>query len=253
MSDHLYANEFFIERQKRTQRAAEIIVPIIIDIFNPNSVIDFGCANGIWLAEFKKLGIQEILGIDGYMNNEELLLISENDYLLHDLEDPFEPNHKFDIALSLEVAEHLEPNKSTVLIDSLINSSDIIVFSAAIPFQGGVNHKNEQWPDYWKNIFSSRNYIAVDIIRNMIWSDDSIPVWYKQNILCFINKSHNKILEFYNLQSEVLQNRSLSIVHPDLYISKINRISKLEEKIKKYQPLVIVKKIINDFRKKFLP
>lgn len=249
MNNNSYSNEFYIKRYERTKRAAEIITPIIIDLFDPISVIDYGCANGIWLAEFKNLGVDEILGIDGYMFNKELLQIPEKSFIFHDLNKPFEPKHKYDVAISLEVAEHLDINKSDIFINSLIASSDIIIFSAAIPYQGGLNHKNEQWPNYWIRKFSDHGYFTLDLIRNMIWSIEDIPVWYRQNILCFI---HNSCYENYkkeNLKTEYLQHEKLSVVHPELYISKIKQIKNLEKKLQSKSIFSRVKNIINKNRK----
>lgn len=245
MSNKSYDNNYYIERYERTKIAAEIIVPIIIDLFNPSSVIDYGCANGIWLSEFIASGISEIIGIDGHMVNRELLKIPEDSFLLHDLEKPFQPQHKYDVAISLEVAEHLDISKSDIYINSLTNSSDIIIFSAAIPYQGGTNHKNEQWPEYWIRKFSEHGFFVLDLIRNIIWTNRLIPVWYRQNIFCFIKESLQEVYKKENLRSEYLHNEKISVVHPDLYMVKIRQIENLENRTKFKNIFLKIKKIFD--------
>ena len=176
MNNNHYDKSFFLRRQEYTQRAAEVIVPIIISIFGPSSVIDYGCANGIWLSEFVKLGIKDIFGVDGNKFSRDELLIPEESFQVHNLEEKYIVKRKYDLAMSLEVAEHLRPETSDLLIESLTNASNIVVFSAAIPYQGGVNHINEQWPEYWAEKFGQRGYVALDMIRGRIWTNKDIPV-----------------------------------------------------------------------------
>ena len=63
-------------------------------------------------------------------------------------------NRKFDLVLSLEVAEHLPSECAEAFVESLVNLGPVILFSAAIPYQGGENHVNEQWPEYWVGVLS---------------------------------------------------------------------------------------------------
>jgi hypothetical protein len=128
---------------------------------------------------------------------------------------------KFDLVLSLDVAEHIPPQCAETFVNSLINLGPIIVFSAAIPFQGGVNHVNEQWPEYWAKKFQERGYIAIDCIRKKIWKSEKVEWWYAQNILVF---ARNDCLEDHPALKQEFENTfssQLSIVHPYLYEMKI--------------------------------
>lgn len=65
--------------------------------------------------------------------NKELLYVSESIFYAHDLTKPLHLNRRFDLALSLEVAEHLPKKSAEIFVDTLCKLSDTIIFSAAIP------------------------------------------------------------------------------------------------------------------------
>lgn len=196
--------------------AASIIVPEILKIFNPKSVIDIGCGIGTWLKVFKESGITDILGVDGSYVNPELLLLETKEFIENDLEKGFFLNRKFDLALCLEVAEHISIEASDIIVDSLTQLSDNIIFSAAIPNQGGDNHINEQWPKYWKQKFQNKGFYFYDIFRNKYWDNNSIEWWYRQNMF-LISK-----IEFPDFKKEPI----LNYIHPELFEKKIFELNK---------------------------
>ena len=92
---------------------------------------------------------------------------------------------RYDLAISIEVAEHIEPGNAEEFVRLLTGLSDTVLFSAAIPGQGGTGHVNEQWPEYWAALFRASGYGAMDCLRTKIWDDAQIPFWYRQNCLIF--------------------------------------------------------------------
>ena len=70
-------------------------------------------------------------------------------------------------------------------ITALTNASDIVLFSAALPGQGGSGHLNEQPLPYWVRKFWRRGYIPLEPIRPYIARDASIFPWIRQNIVAF--------------------------------------------------------------------
>ena len=112
----------------------------------------------------------------------------------------------FDLVQTLEVAEHLDEASADTFVDSLARHGDTILFSAAIPGQGGTHHVNEQWPSYWAEKFARAGYTAYDVIRPRIWADPQVQVWYRQNMLLF---ARSRVFEG-------AQPR-LDLVHPDLW------------------------------------
>lgn len=141
------------------------IVPELVSILNPKSVVDFGCGLGTFLYCFKKEGVKEVLGIDGPWVNKELLFkyLTPNEFKEYNLEEKIILGKKFDLVISLEVAEHLSENSADIFVSNLIDAGEMIVFSASIQYQEGQNHINEHWPDYWEQKFLNHGYEMHDI------------------------------------------------------------------------------------------
>ncbi|OQY71296.1 MAG: hypothetical protein B6D44_13220 [Ignavibacteriales bacterium UTCHB2] len=198
-------------------KAAEEILPLILQYIKPSSVVDVGCGIGTWLKVFSDYIGDDYLGIDSYFINKELLFIPQNKFRPHDLRTPFKIERKFDLALSLEVAEHLPESSADIFIDSLSNLSDNILFSAAIPNQGGQNHLNEQWPEYWIKKLEQRDFRCFDIIRPLVWDNPNVDLWYKQNILFFSRTKNN-----FDAVIKPSSNK-YSIVHPEMFQIFVDR------------------------------
>jgi SAM-dependent methyltransferase len=216
------------EKEHNTNAAAEI-VPFLMGIFQPKSVLDIGCGIGTWLYEFKKSGVPNVLGIDIPYVDKNLLskYLKENEFQVTDLSKPFNLEKKFDLAISLEVAEHLPENAAHSFVHSIIQHTDIMVFSAAVPFQEGQNHINEQWPEYWEEIFNSEGYIAYDFIRDEFWDNEKIDIWYRQNIILYAKPGLVELQHF-----EPAKGR-LSKIHPSLYVSRMKKLKHTQIKLKK--------------------
>ena len=107
-----------------------------------------------------------------------------------DLRKPFKHEGRFDLAVSVEVAEHLPYERAPTFVRDLAQASDIIVFSAAAPFQGGERHMNEQWPEYWAILFRRQGYVCFDLFREQCWASDDVESWYAQNVLLFVKAGH---------------------------------------------------------------
>jgi SAM-dependent methyltransferase len=217
---------------------AKIIVPEIMSMTEtrPHSVIDVGCGVGAWLKVFKDLGVTEVLGIDGDYIPNKMMMIEKNEFYPQDLKQDISLNKKFDVAISIEVAEHINKKYASNFIKNLTNLSDIIVFSAAIPKQGGTHHVNEQWPTYWIKIFNKLNYEAFDVIRpKILWRTDVYEIC-KQNIFVIVNKNSkhfNYFKKFYPpflddmvIVSKLIfvRNRPLSFRIPHLFRKHILKI-----------------------------
>lgn len=205
--------------------SAKEIVPLIIELLRPESIIDFGCAIGTWLNEFKKTGkVNKILGIDGDWVDEKDLLISKDEFYKFDLEKDITPylHDKFDLVMCLEVAEHISKKSENILINNLVSLSDVIMFSAAIPNQGGDYHVNEQWQSYWINKFHHKGYICIDCIRPQIWDNKRIMYCYKQNVFIFVK--NNKPNYINKLEKEKQRNDVCfkNIIHPEAYADCLN-------------------------------
>ena len=183
-----YSTEFHLAIQSGSRRSASVVLPIVRDLVHPSSVIDVGCGLGSWLAVFSELGVPTIHGVDGPYVDTANLEIPRDAFTAVDLARPLALGRRFDLAMSLEVAEHLPPEAAPVFVQTLVRLAPVILFSAAIPGQGGVQHLNEQWPEYWIGLFAAHQYVPVDAIRPKIWNDERVEWWYRQNAVIFVHR-----------------------------------------------------------------
>src|SRR5688572_1327578 len=114
--------------------SAKEIVPTVMDLVKPRSVVDLGCGVGGWLAAFMKAGVEDVAGYDGEWVHLEDLLIPQNCFHRHDLSKPLPVERVFDLAVSVEVAEHLQAECALPFVQTLTKFSNVVLFSAAIPF-----------------------------------------------------------------------------------------------------------------------
>lgn len=206
--------------------AAREVVPVLLKLFNPRTVIDIGCGTGTWLKVFEELGIEKFIGIDGDYVNKELLLISNEKYIAKNLEYSFSIDENFDLLLCLEVAEHLSESRAESFIKNLTNISDTIIFSAALPGQGGQGHLNEQFPGYWIKIFNKLNYEAFDILRPLFWNNSNVDWWYRQNLLVFRRNT---------CDSPLNQQEINTLIASELYKKTLDEICNLNDEIQRVE------------------
>jgi|LWDU01.1.fsa_nt_gi SAM-dependent methyltransferase len=214
-----YKKYFHKDRHKKTIYSANTILSILLNrLSGIESVIDVGCGTGTWLSVLQKKGIKDIQGVDGNWVDLSLLSIDKDYFKQVDLTQELKIHTKYDLAISLEVAEHLDFIHAKNFVSTLAKLSDYILFSAAVPLQGGNHHVNEQWQDYWVNLFNDEGYAVYDFIRPVIWNDDKIPFWYKQNILFFARIDNLQNENKFDRYLESGSSMPLNAVHPDLHI-----------------------------------
>jgi hypothetical protein len=217
-----YSQEFYNTRHEKTIYSANTILSILLGrIPAIDSAVDLGCGVGTWLSVLQEKGVNDIKGLDGNWVDQNLLVIPRTCFEQVDLSKLVRLPQTYDLAISLEVAEHLPSDHAERFVASLTQLSDFVLFSAAIPFQGGTNHLNEQWQHYWVELFGDQDYVVHDFIRPKIWNDNQIPVWYRQNILFFSRRQKSADVPL----DSVARGASLmllDVVHPDLYLNKIN-------------------------------
>jgi hypothetical protein len=167
--------------------SAQIVLPHVFSLWRPRSAIDVGCLFGAWAAECRRLGVQDVLGVDGDYVDRSALRIPNGLFVQHDLTQPLRLTRRFDLAISLEVAHYLPEQRAAGFVADLCTMAPVVLFSAAIPYQGGTGHVNEQWPAYWAERFAEYGYAPVDCIRDEVWDDPNVASWYAQNALLFVS------------------------------------------------------------------
>ena len=209
-----YGSKFHRSRDSNTALAAERILRPLLELTCARSVCDVGCGVGTWLRVARELGVGEIAGFEGTWVAESSLLIEPCLVERRNLEERIFSNRRFDLVLCLEVAEHLSVSRAETLVSDLAGLSDVVLFSAAIPHQGGTGHRNERWQSYWARLFSKHGYEAFDFVRPAIWADPELPFWYRQNALLYA-RDDSPLAE--TLRAHGCTAAILDVVHPTLY------------------------------------
>jgi len=177
-----YSQLFYDTFKGGSYRSAEKILPLVWSLRGISSVVDIGCGVGSWLATSQSLGCANILGVDGEYVNKDQLLIDQENFMSYDLTSPLKLRQHYDLVICLEVAEHLPKGSSETFVRNLVSAGRFILFSAAVPGQGGTNHINEQFPEFWQKLFAKHGYHFYDLIRPKIFDQGEIELWYRQNI-----------------------------------------------------------------------
>jgi SAM-dependent methyltransferase len=207
-NQYVYNDEFFNYINDFSKKSALEVITNIKALLNISSVLDVGCGQGAWLKIWQDLGVTEIKGIDGNYVDKNNLLIDNADFIAHDLSKEFNLNQKFDLVTSFEVAEHITDTAADIFISSLISHGDIILFSAAVPGQGGEGHVNEQDYPYWIKKFNSLGYSAYDALRPKIINNNNIAFWYRYNTFLFVKDNAD-----INLDKDILKSKINNLNH----------------------------------------
>lgn len=142
------------------QRSYKLLAKLIQEEFHPDSVVDFGCGAGWVLYYCQVSGISDIVGCEPNYNAQFVADESVSSRIIQtSLAEHLDLRRQFDLAVSLEVAEHIPSKFSHQVIENICRHSKNVLFSAAYPGQGGVGHVNEQKFEYWENHFNSYGFV----------------------------------------------------------------------------------------------
>jgi len=191
---------------------------VLVQLFSPKSVVDVGCGAGSWLAEFQALGV-DVTGYEGPWIRSAELDVPRHVIIEHDVTTSMASPRTFDLVLSLETAEHLTSSATPTFVNSLVALGPLIVFSAAIPRQGGTDHVNERWPARWVELFADHNYVAIDCLRSRFWENDAVAWWYAQNMLVFVHRDQLPLYQHLTQQSSSPLGTALALIHPRHYLA----------------------------------
>ena len=209
-----YDQTFFDTFDIDSRKAARLIGPVLLELAPVCSAIDVGGGRGIWLGVLKDLGVADVLVVDGDYVDRDRLAVAPSEFAAMDLERPLRIERTADLALSLETAEHLSPDRADSFVADLCRLAPVVLFSAAVPRQGGTNHVNERWQSYWATKFAAHGYRPADAVRQALWDDQDAGAVYLQNALIYANEEgmakHPKL----RAAIERTNPRTLDVVHP---------------------------------------
>ncbi len=184
---HVYSETFYNYIEQGSRASARAVAKIVMPTLAPKSLLDVGCGRGAWLAEWQAAGIDDLMGIDGDYVDRATLRVAPNQFEGRDLRHSFDLGRSFDLVQSLEVAEHIPVEFASTFVDNLVRHGDIILFSAAVPGQGGEDHINEQPLEFWRGHFKRHGYEAYDPVRPYLAGNADVANWYKYNSLVYVH------------------------------------------------------------------
>ena len=216
----VYSREFYAGQVNGSARSAAVVVPLVLSLLPVKSVVDVGCGVGPWAAEFLANGVPEVWGIDGDYVDRSQLRIPPDRFSARDLTKSLQFDRTFDLAVCLEVGEHLPASRASGLVVDLTSLAPCVLFSAAVPGPGGgvgTNHINEQYLPYWIDLFQRQGYEGIDPIRPRILGNDSVEWFYQQNTVMFVAPKHPLLVKgFLKPQTIIHQRLYEAARHPAL-------------------------------------
>ncbi len=183
-----YDAGFYADQVEGSARSAAAVLPRVFGWLRPAQVVDVGCGHGAWLAAAGALGATTLTGLDGAWVDRAALRDPRIAFHPTDLAADFHVASRHDLCLSVEVAEHLPVARAEPFVAALCAAADAVLFSAAVPFQGGTEHVNEERASRWSARFDAQGFDAFDLLRPAIWDDTRVAWWYRQNLLLFAKR-----------------------------------------------------------------
>ena len=201
----MYGDDFYDVIRDGCRDSARAVTGYLAPHITADSIVDVGCGEGWWGCTLADEFGAEVLGVDG-PGVPDHAPIRARQFKKVDLRRRLNVG-RFDLAVCLEVAEHLPPSRAASFVADLCAAAPVVVFSAAIPGQGGTGHLNEQWPGYWADWFTGLGYHVTGDLRFEMWNDLRVENWYRQNpLICSVEPIDS-----------LTYGPVLPVVHPVLY------------------------------------
>ena len=239
MSTPPYPPSFFVSQRDSSLRSARRVAPVVVDTIHPASLLDVGGGTGTWASAFRELGVEDVLLVDGEYVDRSALLVPSDCFRSVDLMRPLNLGRTFDLAVCLEVGEHLPAEAGESLVESLTRHAPAVLFGAAIPGQGGTHHVNEQWQSWWAGLFAGFGYECVDLLRVPLWNDDDVAPHYRQNTLLYAT------VEWLGAHRRVERScpSPLDVVHPRLFDLRIRDLAKVRGELAGVSLATVLRKL----------
>jgi hypothetical protein len=226
--------------------SAKLILPILFKVAGRfESAVDVGGGTGAWARALQESGVNRVICIDDPAIGKDELLIDSSYFIGCDLSREFPQVARAELAVCLELAEHLPEAQSEPLVRFLTSCADVVLFSASIPGQPSPYHINEQPPAYWRRLFGERGFRTYDCIRPHILDNKEIPYWYRQNIILFASESSAAARGIGSEPFAVIPD-DFELVHEKILASYRSRVVGTIRDI----PRIIIRSLLARFRKR---
>lgn len=180
-----YDKDYFKRIEEAETIQAKSLSEIVIKKYKPKKIADIGCATGLYLVPFHEAGVKTV-GYDNakYAVDKALVPTVKDVDITKKMR-----KIRADVAICIEVLEHIEDKYSDQVIDNIAAVTDTVIFTAAQVGQGGTGHVNCQPREYWENKFKVRGFNrdveAEEEIREYV-TRKKHEDWFKNNLQVFI-------------------------------------------------------------------
>ena len=224
-----YHSRYREDHEPGSTRAAARILPVVLQIVDVASVVDVGCGSGAWLAAAQDQAVPVLRGIEGpWAAGWGDVFDPAFEITLCDLEQPLQLGERYDLAICVEVAEHLTPSRAPGLVGDLCRLGRSVLFGAAVPGQGGARHINEAPLSEWTRHFAANGYRPLDVVRRRVWDDPAIPYYYRQNSVLFVAEAEwERAADRAASLTPVSDTAGIDIVHPELLRGRTETVAHL--------------------------
>ncbi len=216
-----YGPRYHDEKTAPARRAADRILPIVFSALNVASMVDVGCGPGSWLVAARDLGVQTVMGVEGdwakHWYRGDRAIPDDVQIVYSNLEDALRLPRTFDLAICIEVIEHLSPARGPSFIADLCRCAPHVLLGAAIPGQKGPNHLNTRWPSYWSECFAEHGYRPLDFVRARVWGDEDLLIPVRQNPILFVREDVYEAVAQRVVALPAPPSAALDQVHPVLF------------------------------------
>lgn len=210
MAEHVYSTGFYDYIDAGSTASAQVVTRLMLGEMRIGSLLDVGAGHGAWAAAWLAAGVADVVAIDGDYVDRNRLAIPAGNFIPHDLTTSFSLGRTFDLVQSLEVAEHLSEALAGRFVADLVAHGDVVLFSAAVPHQGGEHHVNEQPLSYWRDHFTRHGYDAYDWLRPKLRDEQQVKPWYRFNSIVYANPAGAARLSPSILSTRVGEGQALS-------------------------------------------
>jgi hypothetical protein len=213
--------------------SAQIIVPHVMELIQPRSVLHVGCGRGVWLSVFQECGVTDVWGMGDAPPDPADWLIPPERFQPFDINLPFCINRRFDLVVCLERGQHLAKESASTFVKSLTDLTAVVLFSAGVPYQDGTDFQrpNEQWPEFWAELFRDAGFEGIDAIRPRVWSNQYVDRQYAQNTLLFVREDNLAQYPHFNDAPRTHGGQLPSLVHPDGYLALAEQVQAERKKL----------------------
>ena len=230
MAANPYDEAFYAEQVDGSLRSARAYLAHLFALWQPASVVDVGCGRGAWLAACAERGVERLSGLDGDWVSQDMMLDPTIAFRRANLQEAIPAGERHDLAISLEVAEHLPPTSSEGFVQTLVAHAGAIVFSAAYIGQPGQNHINTRPHSFWANQFLSQGYLLFDFFRPHFWSDNEVEPWYRQNTFLYVRPEHPLHAALAGAGHTALADaRFVDCIHPWMYFGVLEQLAAMRQ------------------------